>query len=332
VTASLSPPLRVTFIFSEYSLHNDLIEHHLASRPADVVSLIKVPLVLRGRSRAETVTRIAPRLSRRFLTAKLLEALLLQAITLTPKCLPRGAVFRRLRWIATRRRLPFLRTDDIMSGPALDFLRDQRPDLVVTLFHQILRNDLLRIPRLGVVNAHPGLLPAFAGIQPYFWALSEGAAETGGTLHLIEDETVDTGRVLGEARFRIAPGMSVQLAYYLTCRSLAHLLPGVVGALADGTLCPRPQLGGGAYHRWPDSAAMTRLKQRGHSVFSFRDMARMLAGRFDNFTPEHLSIEGTTPQVATAPAPHPGPPNVMAGPLPPGPPATGPSREAENDR
>lgn len=301
-------PLRVTFLFSEYSLHNELIERYLASRPQDVVSLVKVPLVLRGRGRRETMARVAPRLSRRFLSGKLLEALFVQAVTLTPKILPRGAVFRRLRWIAARRRLPFLRTPDIMSPDSLAFLREARPDLVVTLFHQIVRQELLAIPRLGVVNAHPGLLPSFAGIQPYFWALSEGAKETGGTLHLIEDESIDTGRILGEAAFPVVPGMSVQLAYYLTCRALGDLLPEVVRALADGTISPRPQLTGGAYHRWPDSAAMDRLHRQGHRGFRLADLIRILLGRFDDFTAarsivHRIPARGCEPQASASPPP-----------------------------
>ncbi len=288
--SSAVSPLRVTFIFSEYSLHNDVIERYLVARPRDAVSLVKVPLVLRGRGRRETVARVAPRLSRRFLTAKLAEAFLVQAVTFTPKLLPRGAVFRRLRWIAARRRLPFLRTEDIMSASALEFIRSQRPDLVVTLFHQIVREALLGIPRMGVVNAHPGLLPGFAGIQPYFWALSEGASETGATLHLIEDESVDTGRIVGRASFPVTPGMSVQLAYHLTCRCVAHLLPGVVEALADGSVVPQAQCGEGVYRRWPDSEAMDRLGRRGHSLFSFRDFARILGGRFDDFLPARTEV------------------------------------------
>ena len=282
--------LRVAFVLAEYSLHNEIVERYLADRPDDSVSIVKVPLVLRGKSRRETMTRVAPRLSRRFLGAKVVEGLFVAGVTRLPKILPRGAVFRRLRGIAARRRLPFLRTPDIMSAEALDFLRAQSPDLIVTLFHQIVRRELIAIPRYGVVNAHPGLLPGFAGIQPYFWALSEGAEEAGATLHLIEDETVDTGRILARAAFPIRGRMSAQLVYYFTSRCIAHLLPRVLPAFAAGNLEPRAQAPGGAYFRWPDSAAMDRLRGRGHSVFSFRDMADVLRGRHDDFVPARVEF------------------------------------------
>ena len=46
-----------------------------------------------------------------------------------------------------------------------------------------------------VVNVHPALLPAFPGAPAVEDALSAGAAETGATVHLV-DEGVDTGAVL----------------------------------------------------------------------------------------------------------------------------------------
>ena len=282
--------LRVTFILAEYSLHNEIVERYAAARPDDALAIVKVPLVLRGKGRRETISRIAPRLSRRFLGAKLVEGLFVAGLTRVPKILGKGAVFRRLRGIAAAGRLPFLRTGDIMSREALDFIQAQRPDVVVTLFHQIVRKDLLEVPRFGVINAHPGLLPGFAGIQPYFWALSEGAAESGATLHLIEDESVDTGRILARAAFPLRPGMSAQLVYYLTSRSIARLLPPVIADLAANRLEPRPQEAGGNYFRWPDSAAMDRLKRRGHPVFSLRDMAAVLTGRYDDFEPARVEI------------------------------------------
>jgi len=289
-SASRCPPLRVTFVMAEYSLHNEIVVRYATARPGDHLSIVKVPLVLRGKGRRETISRIAPRLSRRFLGAKFVEGLFVAGVTRIPKLLGKGAIFRRLRGIAAQHGLPFLRSEDVMAPETLAFIRDQRPDVVVTLFHQIIRRDLIAIPRCGVVNAHPGLLPGFAGIQPYFWALSEGATKSGATLHLIEDETVDTGRILAWASFPLRPRMSAQLVYYLTSRAIADLLPEVLPDLVAGRIVPRAQAPGGEYYRWPDSAAMDRLKRRGHSVFSWRDMVAVLTGGYDAFLPDRREI------------------------------------------
>ncbi len=276
------PPLRVVFVFAEYSLHNHIIRDYVRARPADHVALVKVPLVLKGRGRRDTATRILPRLARRFVVAKVLEFLVLLALTVVPKILSRGAIFQRLRILALRHHLPFLKTDDVMSERALEFVRAQRPDVVVTLFHQIIKRPLIDIPRDGIVNIHPGLIPEFRGIQPYLWELSEGADRAGATLHLIEDEGIDTGRVLARTSYPIRSGMSVQLNYFLTCQAASRILPETLRALHDGRLTPTSQdPAAGAYFRWPDDAAIERLRERGHPMISARQLLGILSGRFD---------------------------------------------------
>ena len=276
--------MRIVFCMSDFVLHNRILSDYLAARPGDHVAVIKVPLVLKGKSRAETARRIVPRLSRRFLLGKLVEFFVLLAVTLVPKILRRGAVFRRLRRIARRHGLPFLKTINIMGEEALAFTRAQEPDVVVTMVHQILKRPLIEIPRFGVVNLHPGVLPDFRGIQPYFWELAEGAPRAGATLHLIEDETIDTGGVLAQASYATWPGLSVQLNYYLTAQVTAQLLPRCLEALGAGRLQPRPQdPDAGAYYRWPDSAAYDRLEARGHRLLKWRDLWGILSGKYDDF-------------------------------------------------
>ena len=275
--------MNVVFILSDYVLHNRIVSDYVAARPADRVAIVKVPLVLKGKGRLETAARIAPQLSRRFLAGKLLEALVLAAITMLPKVMRRGAVFRRLRRIARRHGLPYLRTRNVMSDEALAFVRALAPDVVVTLFHQIVRRPLLDLPRLGVVNIHPGLLPEFRGIQPYFWELAERHGRAGATLHLIEDETIDTGRVVARCEYATWPGMSVQLNYYLAAQGAARLLPRCIEALGNGRLSPTPQPEAGGYYRWPDSAAFDRLEAAGHPLFSWRQLWGILVGRHEDF-------------------------------------------------
>jgi len=274
--------VNIVFIFNEYSLHNGIIETYLAARSQDTVSLVKVRMTLKGRSRLETAGKILPQLSRRFLTGKILEGLVLLAVTLIPKLYHRGAIFRRLRQIAKKHRLPFHTTAHVLSAETIAFIRRQQPDLIITLVHQIIKEPLLGLPRLGIINIHPGLLPQFKGIQPYFWELSEGSPEAGPTLHLIEDTGIDTGRILAQKSYPTDGVRSVHLNYYLTARTAAAILPATVHHLAEGTLSPAPQAPHtGHYYKWPDSTAYDRLSRSGRRLFSFRDLFAILTGKHD---------------------------------------------------
>jgi methionyl-tRNA formyltransferase len=55
--------------------------------------------------------------------------------------------------------------------------------------------EVLAIPRLGVVNGHPSVLPRHRGPFPFAWAIREGDTDLGLTYHRM-DEGFDTGPVL----------------------------------------------------------------------------------------------------------------------------------------
>ncbi len=88
-------------------------------------------------------------------------------------------------------------------APFADTLRRLEPDLIlVWSYTMILPPELLSIPRRGCVNVHGGLLPEYRGGHVLQWAIINGEKETGVTLHYL-DEGVDTGPIIGQARFPI---------------------------------------------------------------------------------------------------------------------------------
>ena len=75
-------------------------------------------------------------------------------------------------------------------------LRDLDPDVaVVVAYGKILPRSLLDIPRLGFVNLHFSLLPAYRGAAPVQRALMDGVDETGISV-MILTEGMDEGPIL----------------------------------------------------------------------------------------------------------------------------------------
>ena len=68
---------------------------------------------------------------------------------------------------------------------------------------------LARFPQ-RIVNVHPALLPAFPGKTPIEDALASGAAETGVTVHWV-DEGVDSGPIIAQEGVTIADGETATL-------------------------------------------------------------------------------------------------------------------------
>ena len=75
-------------------------------------------------------------------------------------------------------------------------LRALNPDIMITCaFGQILSKELLDIPKLGVINVHASLLPAYRGASPIHYAILNGEKKSGVTI-MRTDVGIDTGDML----------------------------------------------------------------------------------------------------------------------------------------
>ncbi len=115
-------------------------------------------------------------------------------------------------------------------------VRALAPDILVSWFWTTrLPMPLVRAARLGGIGAHPSLLPRHRGPDPTYWAIASGDAETGVTVHRLEEE-YDTGAILAQERLRIDPAWNAwQLARALDRPSL-RLLRATVARFARGEI------------------------------------------------------------------------------------------------
>jgi len=73
-------------------------------------------------------------------------------------------------------------------------LRSIGPDIIVLGCSRIIRGNIINIPKIGTLNAHPGLLPKYRGVYTIGWAIHNGD-KIGITVHFV-DKGVDTGPIL----------------------------------------------------------------------------------------------------------------------------------------
>ncbi len=84
----------------------------------------------------------------------------------------------------------------VTSVEGLNLIHSLSPDLIlVATFKQILKQNVLDIPQLGVVNFHPSLLPKYRGPCPTNAALFHGEKYTGVTAHFVTSG-IDDGDIL----------------------------------------------------------------------------------------------------------------------------------------
>ncbi|MEU2712804.1 methionyl-tRNA formyltransferase [Streptomyces sp. NPDC007205] len=91
-----------------------------------------------------------------------------------------------------------LRPHSVNDPETVAALAELDPDyLLIANYQQILRKPVLDVPRRAVVNFHPGPLPRYAGLAPFFWMARHGERDSGVTA-LITTPGIDDGPVLAQ--------------------------------------------------------------------------------------------------------------------------------------
>ena len=142
---------------------------------------------------------------------------------------------------AQRLGLPSIQPEKLRSPEVFQQLADWQPDLiVVAAFGQILRQNVLDLPKYGCVNIHASLLPRHRGAAPIQAAILAGDAQTGITIMRME-AGLDTGPMLSQRAIAIeredTGGSLFEKLSKLGVELLLQTLPGYL----SGEIQPQPQ-------------------------------------------------------------------------------------------
>ena len=143
--------------------------------------------------------------------------------------------------LAEERHIPVIQPERLRTPEAMEQLRTWSPDLiVVAAFGQILRKDVLDLPRYGCINVHASLLPRWRGAAPIHAAILHGDKETGVTIMKM-DVGLDTGPMLKQRSFQLTrvdtAGSVTEKLSLLGAELLIETLPDYL----SGKLQPVPQ-------------------------------------------------------------------------------------------
>ncbi|WP_084040457.1 methionyl-tRNA formyltransferase [Demequina sp. NBRC 110053] len=117
----------------------------------------------------------------------------------------------------------------------------------VVAYGQILRRELLDAARLGWVNLHFSLLPAWRGAAPVQRAIMAGDEVTGASAFLL-DEGMDTGPIIGTVTEPIRRSDTAGTLLERLGELGAPLLVQAIEALGSGAAAPQPQSADGVSH------------------------------------------------------------------------------------
>ena len=125
--------------------------------------------------------------------------------------------------------------------PFITQIQRLKPDLgVVWSYPMILPAELVAAPRFGCVNMHTGLLPYYRGGHALPWAIINGEAQTGVTLHYM-DAGIDSGPLVAQAQFPIGDQDDLVSLMQKSKAAGTSLLTRCWAALATGKAARTPQ-------------------------------------------------------------------------------------------
>jgi methionyl-tRNA formyltransferase len=125
---------------------------------------------------------------------------------------------------------------NVNSSEFLDGLRKFAPDLMILSgYNQILKKEILTIPRKGTINLHGGRLPEYRGGSPINWQIING--ETQGACSIIYvDEGIDTGDIIAQGLYDIGPYETAGEIADKTLKIFPELLIGALERIKSGKI------------------------------------------------------------------------------------------------
>jgi methionyl-tRNA formyltransferase len=141
-------------------------------------------------------------------------------------------------------------------------LRQVQPDVIINQTELLLREELLAIPRVGVVNRHASLLPRFRGRLASFWGHAQEPPEYGVTIHFV-DSGIDSGPIIVQQRFELDPRLSYAEVLTAVFQRSVGLMDEALSKLEAPGFTPSPNRHAGApTYRFPSVQEVTAYRER----------------------------------------------------------------------
>ncbi|MBL7253040.1 methionyl-tRNA formyltransferase [Paractinoplanes lichenicola] len=136
--------------------------------------------------------------------------------------------------LAEKRDVPVILRNRPDDDELLQALKAADPDVIVaTNWRTWIPPSIFNLPRLGTLNVHDSLLPAYAGFSPLIWALINGEKEVGVTAHMM-DETLDAGDIVLQRAVPVGPRDTTTDLFHRTLELFGPITVDGLALIASG--------------------------------------------------------------------------------------------------
>ncbi|KAF0111502.1 MAG: methionyl-tRNA formyltransferase [Chloroflexi bacterium] len=137
--------------------------------------------------------------------------------------------------------IPTMQPERLKNPDSFSQLQAWKPDLiVVAAFGQILRQNVLDLPKYGCINVHASYLPRWRGAAPIQAAILNGDPFSGVSIMKM-DAGIDTGAVLSQEKVTLAEDETLSSLTQKLADAGSKLLVDTLPPYLEGTLKPKDQ-------------------------------------------------------------------------------------------
>lgn len=156
--------------------------------------------------------------------------------------------------LAEKLKVPYMYLTRENQVELVSFLKRIRPDILcVASLTQLLKKEVLQIPKYGAINLHPSMLPKYHGPYPWFWQYYHFEKEWGITVHVI-DEGQDTGPIVKQESFALETGRDIAEAIKIVSPIGARLMLESINEIEAGVAVMTRQ----PHHEYPKARIVKR--------------------------------------------------------------------------
>ena len=142
--------------------------------------------------------------------------------------------FSSVQKLAELHGIPVITPDNPNVPELVERIRELQPDFFFSFYYrEMLKRELLEIPKAGALNMHGSLLPKYRGRVPVNWAIIHGETQTGATLHYMTEKP-DNGDIVAQQAVPILPNDSALEVFNKVTVAAEMALNDVLPALLAG--------------------------------------------------------------------------------------------------
>jgi len=138
--------------------------------------------------------------------------------------------------IANKTQTPLYKLNHINDIDVAEILKQYEIDwLFIIGWSQIASPELIKVPKKGIIGAHPTLLPEGRGRAAVPWSIIKGLDKTGVTFFKM-DEGVDTGDILDQYVIPLSPDENATILYNKVDKAHVELIKQIWPKILHNTL------------------------------------------------------------------------------------------------